>query len=148
MQIAKLLKSFLFVAIQFACLFLIGITGPLFPANWTLLTVEVAGVALGLWAILVMRVGNFNIAPDLFSWTVLVTTGPYRLIRHPMYLALLITTIPLVINHFTLARLVIWLLLLLDLVLKLNYEERILIKSLTGYKQYANQSYRLVPFLY
>jgi protein-S-isoprenylcysteine O-methyltransferase Ste14 len=92
MQNARFLKSIIFVIIQFLCLGLIAITGPLFPANEALLFIELVGIGLGIWAILSMRIGNFNIAPDPLIRSKLVKSGPYRLIRHPMYLALLLTT--------------------------------------------------------
>jgi protein-S-isoprenylcysteine O-methyltransferase Ste14 len=148
MQISNPAKSSLFIAIQFICLGLIAITGPLFPSNVTLLVIELSGIGLGIWAILSMRIGNFNIAPDPLKWSQLVTSGPYRLIRHPMYLALLLTTLPLVIYDFDTFRLVTWLILLLDLLLKLNYEEKLLARKLVGYDQYISQSARLIPFLY
>ncbi len=148
MQKIRVIKSILFVAIQFVCLGLIAFTGPLFPANETLLLIELLGLGLGVWATLTMRIGNFNITPDPLNWSKLVTSGPYRLIRHPMYLALLLTTLPLVINDFDLFRIVIWLVLLIDLLLKLNYEENLLATELTGYDQYMRKSARLIPFLY
>ena len=148
MQISNPLKSSLFVAIQFVCLGLLAITGPLFPSNEALLVIELSGIGLGVWAILSMRIGNFNIAPDPLERTRLVTSGPYRLIRHPMYLALLLVTFPLVIYDFDIFRIVIWLVLLLDLLLKLNYEEKLLATKLVGYDQYMSRSARLIPFLY
>jgi protein-S-isoprenylcysteine O-methyltransferase Ste14 len=148
MQKFSFLKSTLFVAIQFLCLGLIAITGPIFPASEVLLVIELLGIGLGIWAILTMRIGNFNIAPDPFNHTKLVTTAPYSLIRHPMYLALLLTTLPLLINRFDPTRLTIWLVLLINLLLKLNYEENLLVAKLAGYDQYVSQSYRLIPFLY
>jgi protein-S-isoprenylcysteine O-methyltransferase Ste14 len=144
----RFLKSTAFVVIQFLCIGLIAITGPRIPANEALLVIQLLGIVLGIWAIISMRIGNFNIAPDPFAWSKLVTSGPYRLIRHPMYLAILITTLPLVINNFDFMRLSIWLILIIDLLLKLNYEENLLVIKLAGYEQYANQSYRLIPFLY
>ena len=148
MQLSNPVKSSLYVAIQFICLGLIAITGSLIPSNNALLVIELSGLGLGIWAILSMRIGNFNIAPDPFKWTQLVTSGPYRLIRHPMYLALLLTTLPLVINDFDLFRISVWLVLLLDLLLKLNYEEKLLARKLVGYDQYMGKSARLIPFLY
>ena len=41
-----------------------------------------------------------------------------------------------------------WLVLLADLLLKLNYEEGLLAVRLTGYREYQRQSYRLIPFVY
>jgi protein-S-isoprenylcysteine O-methyltransferase Ste14 len=148
MNKARFIKSASFVFIQFLCLGLIAITGSLFPANQALLVIELLGLALGIWAILTMRIGNFNITPDPFTWSELVTSGPYRLIRHPMYLALLLTTLPLVINDFDLFRIIVWLVLLIVLLLKLNYEENLLVVNLAGYEQYFQKSYRLIPYLY
>ena len=142
------LKSYIFVGIQFLCLVLIALTGPLFPGNISLLTVELLGLVIGVSAVLAMGLGKFNITPDPLSMSRLVTRGPYRLIRHPMYLALLLVTSPLVAADFSWFRLVIWLILLIDLLLKLNYEEGLLTTQLTGYAEYKQNSYRLIPFIF
>jgi protein-S-isoprenylcysteine O-methyltransferase Ste14 len=141
-------KSFLFVFIQLVSLMLIGITGPFFADNPLLLFLELIGLGLGLWAVLIMRPGHFNIIPDPRSNSVLVRGGPYRLVRHPMYLALLITTLPLVLDHFTTFRLLLWVILLIDLVLKISYEEKLLLEGLNGYDNYMGTSHRLIPYIY
>ncbi len=144
----NLFKSLTFVAIQFISLGLIAVTGPLFPSNEYLLMIELLGLGLGIWAVYIMRIGNFNIVPDPLARSKLVTSGPYRLIRHPMYLALLLTTLPLVIFDIDLFRIFIWLVLLINLLLKLNYEENLLVTELAGYDQYKRKSARLIPFVY
>ena len=141
-------KSFTFVFIQFACLGLIALTGPLFPDNILLLLVELLGLIIGVWAVLTMGPGKFNITPDPLASSRLVTRGPYGLIRHPMYLALLLVTLPLVASYFSWVRLAIWLVLLVDLLFKLNYEEGLLTARLQGYGEYKQKSYRLLPFIY
>jgi len=127
---------------------LIAITGPIFPNNKLLLAVELLGLALGIWAVFTIGIGNFNVTPDPLKSSHLVTRGPYRFIRHPMYLALLLVTLPLVATKFSVLRLAIWLVLFIDLVIKLNYEESILTSRLEGYRDYKQQSYRLIPFIY
>lgn len=148
MSHTKYLKSIIFVLIQFTCLAVIGVTGPLLPTNPVLMGIEFFGIGLGIWAIVSLRIGHFNITPDPFKWSRLVTTGPYRYIRHPMYLSLLLVTLPLLINDFDSFRLVIWLILLIDLLLKLNYEEKLLSNMLAGYDQYRQRSARLIPYVY
>jgi len=141
-------KSLLFVLVQLFSLALIGLSGPLLPRSTFLLIVELLGITLGVWAVIAMRIGNFNITPDPFKWTKLVADGPYELIRHPMYLALLLTTLPLIINYLTIFRLVLWLILLISLLLKLNYEEGLLTGQLEGYREYSTETWKLIPFIY
>ena len=142
------LKSSLFVFIQIICLGLIAVNGPLFSANVVLFLVEMLGVGLGVWSVIIMRPGNFNITPDPLSGSILVRIGPYRVIRHLMYLALLITTLPLLIDKFSILRLLLWIILLIDLVLKINYEEKLLVAEVDGYENYMKDSYRLIPFIH
>lgn len=142
------LKSIAFVLLQFLALGLILVTGPILPADPVLLLIEFAGLGLGLWAVFAAGIGNFNVTPDPVRGGRLFRGGPYRLIRHPMYLALLLTTLPLVIAEFSVLRGILWVVLLVDLVLKLNYEEGLLAAQLEGYREYMKETYRLIPFVY
>ena len=140
--------SLIFVLIQFLSLGVIGLTGPLIASNPILLALEVSGLVIGVWAVLAMRIGNFHIAPDPLSWSKFVNRGPYRFIRHPMYLALLLTTLPLIIANPTPLRFGAWIILFFDLVLKIRYEEGLLNYRYPEYSQYQNQTARLFPGIY
>ena len=49
---------------------------------------------LGVWTLAWNRPGNFNIRPEPKAGGQLVTGGPYRLMRHPMYTAVLLFAVP------------------------------------------------------
>lgn len=140
--------SLLFVLLQFIVLAIIGLTGPLVANQFLLLFVEAVGLFLGMWAVWSMRVGYFNIAPEPLNWSKMVSRGPYRIIRHPMYLALLLTTLPLVISYFSYLRAALWIILLVNLLLKMSYEEGLLHKKFPEYASYSGRTSRLLPGLY
>ncbi|MFN8464631.1 MAG: methyltransferase [Caldilineaceae bacterium] len=142
------LVSYTLVAIQFACLIAIVLTGSILARNPVLLTLEVAALLLGMWAILTVRIGNVNVLPDPRQEAVLVQSGPYRWIRHPMYAALLLGTLALVLDSPSALRWSLWIVLLIDLVIKLHYEERMLMEHFGGYEVYMAGSKRLIPYLY
>lgn len=136
------------VFIQFLFLGLIAFTGPLIPHNLVAIVILLTGIFLGLWAIVTMQIGNFNIVPDVPDNGKMVAKGPYKYIRHPMYDAVLLTALSLVLNHFTPLRMILWLALLADLVLKMTYEEKLLSKHYREYSQYQQRTRRLIPFIY
>ncbi len=147
MQTNKL-RSYLFVIVQFACLIYIALTGPLLATQPLPLVLEVGALVFGLWTLWTMRASRFHILPDVLSGAELVMHGPYRFVRHPMYLTLLWGALALVLNAMTPLRWLIWLILLVDLVLKLNYEEKLLIARFPDYATYQRQSHRLIPFIF
>ena len=137
-----------FVLVQFLSLFLIATTGSIWPSNNFLLAIELFGLGLGVWAILAMGTGNFNITPNIKANSEFIVSGPYKYIRHPMYSSLLLATLPLIINSMSVFRTTVWLVLLIDLLLKLNYEEKLLIDAVQDYSKYRKATFRIVPFLY
>jgi len=108
---------------------------------------EMLGLTVGFWAILSMHLRQVRISPEIAPHASLVTSGPYRFIRHPMYLAVLSVTLALVLNNFTWGRGIAWIILLADLVTKLNYEERLLTARFPHYADYRRQTKKLLPFI-
>ena len=119
------------------------------PTNyqWQIWLFKVAGIAVGLWAIVTMG-RHINISPELKENAPLRTSGPYRFVRHPMYLALMVFCSGYVVGSFTAYAVSLWLALLLVLVLKIYYEERILRRRFSDYEAYARKTKRLIPFVF
>jgi len=136
------------VFIQFFCLFILFITAFVFADTTILLIIEISGLLLGIWAILAHGGYNFRIAPVHKEGARLITRGPYALVRHPMYLAIILLVTPLIIDYFSWLRLGVGVLLLADLVLKLEYEERQLVRAFEGYEAYRKGTWKLLPLVY
>ncbi len=140
--------AYIFVLFQFICLIYIGMSGSILSVSVNGLLVQVAGLVLGVSAILQMRIGNFNVAPLPKAGGELITTGIYSVLRHPMYLAQLLVVGPLVVDYFTWPRLIALLILLIDLILKLHFEENNLKRQFAEYEEYMHKTWRLVPYFY
>lgn len=141
-------KSYILVAVQFAMLLLLALTGPWIARHAVYLVLEIIGGMLGLWSVWTMRIGNFNIRPEVKATGRLVRSGPYHWIRHPMYTAILLVALALILDHFTPWRLLYGLILLLDLLVKSRYEERLLTAHFKDYDAYSRQTKRLLPWVY
>lgn len=112
------------------------------------LVLQIAGLILGLWGILTIKLGNFNIQPEVKS-VELITSGPYRWIRNPMYIAVLLFYIPIITQNFNWLNLLVFILLIVTLLFKINSEEQYLEEQFgTDYLQYKSETKRLIPFLF
>jgi protein-S-isoprenylcysteine O-methyltransferase Ste14 len=140
-------KAYTLVSIQVISIALILVTGWPFAGRISLLILQIAGVVLGTWAIMTMGMKNTNIAPLVRQDARLVINGLYAFIRHPMYSAVLLTIWPLILDQYSLLRLTAGLVLTVDLIIKLLYEESLLRKHFAGYEAYMKKTKRLIPFV-
>lgn len=142
------IKNFILTLIQYSLLVLFLLIGPWFAKEYILLVIESVGIFLALWAIWVMNSSKINIAPRPRSGAVLITKGPYRLIRHPMYLSIILAFTPIIISHFTIFRFIVLLILSVNLFIKLQFEEGLLIKYFADYEEYTTNTRKLIPWIY
>ena len=109
-----------------------------------------AGVALGGWALSANRPGNFNIRPVPKAGGKLVRSGPYAVIRHPMYTAVLLAGLAGVYGVDIPGRMLVgtaFVALLGVLWVKAGLEERWMLAQHPGYAAYQKDTSRFIPWL-
>jgi len=139
---------YLLVAIQFIGIFYFIFTGSVFPENIYVLIIEIIATLIGVWAVLAMKLHTVTVLPSVKQGGQLCTTGPYRVIRHPMYTAVLLLLLGLLFNNYSHTGLAVFFIVLVDLIVKMNVEEKILLAHYTDYKNYMTKTKRIIPFLY
>lgn len=78
-----------------------------------------------------------------------ISTGLYSVVRHPMYLGVLVMFIPVPIALGSYWGLIPMATIPFALVLRILNEETVLIRELPGYKEYCQKTkYRLIPFIW
>ena len=96
-----------------------------------------------------MKMGNFNIQPEVKKNAVFIQKGPYKLIRNPMYTGLIILIGTSILYNQNIRDAVIFLLFVIILLLKINMEEKFLEDRFgEEYLNYKKNTFRLLPYIY
>jgi protein-S-isoprenylcysteine O-methyltransferase Ste14 len=102
------------------------------------------------WVFLVFRTNSYaSRVIEVDAGQRLISTGPYAIVRHPMYLGLVVAnlSIPLALGSW-------WAVLTVPpligiLVARALNEERMLLKELAGYREYTQITrHRLIPYVW
>ena len=123
----------------------------IFPASETRLAIglgmEILGIGLTIWARVILA-GNWSANVTIKEEHELTTSGPYRLVRHPIYTGILLAFLGTAMGLARLGALLAFPLFVLGLWLKLRIEERFLREQFgTQYEAYEVHSKALIPFV-
>jgi protein-S-isoprenylcysteine O-methyltransferase Ste14 len=100
-----------------------------------------AGSAWSLWAVRHLST-CLSVVPQARR---LVDTGPYRLVRHPLYLGELVAVSGFAVRGWTWSHLVVVLGLLILQIYRSSREEALLAGHIPGYAGYAVRTWRILP---
>jgi len=144
----QVFKNLILTLIQYSTLLAFLLMSPLMAKGIIWQIMEFLGGVIGVWAIAIMNGSKIHIMPKPRAGAILIRKGPYRIIRHPMYVAIILTLTPLIITHFDWLRFWILMVLFINLILKLTFEESLLLEFFEDYKNYRKTSWRLFPYIF
>ncbi len=88
---------------------------------------------------------SFSILPESRR---LVTSGPYQVVRHPLYLAEAVATLGVFIEFLSPLALLLLVAQFSMQIVRMHYEENVLRETFLEYNGYARNSWRLIPMVY
>jgi len=138
------------VFLQFALIIVLAIFPDSLDVDPTLEYVGIAMIAIGVVTLFAGFRGlgkSLTANPVPNEDGVLVTKGIYSIVRHPIYLGLLIITLGLVISSGVWAQIIVWVALAVLLTYKMRWEEVLLTAKYKGYADYMTKVPGLVPGL-
>ena len=121
--------------------------GVLFTAQPIAIALQLIAVGLMVWARVTFGRRSFHAAANPTAGG-LVTTGPYRLIRHPIYTAACLFGWGSIVVHWSLVSVALGILLLLGSLMRIMCEEQLVKQKYPEYVDYAKVTKRMVPYLF
>ena len=116
----------------------------LFATGWLGLAVQVAAALLMAWARFTFGRRSFHATAEPTAGG-LVTSGPYRYVRHPIYAAILYFAWAGALSHPGLLPLALASAATVGLVLRMRAEETLLIERYPDYGSYGGRTWRVFP---
>ncbi len=122
------------------------ISGNLFSVNPFFL-VQVLAIAMMPWARRSFQPGQFNIHAEPNEGK-LISSGPYKFIRHPMYASTLVIIWSGILGHFSQINLIVGVIVTIVISIRMMVEEQYLIEIYPEYADYSQKTKMIVPFIF
>lgn len=121
--------------------------GALFSPSPVVIAAQAAAVALMAWARLTFGLRSFHATANATGGG-LVTTGPYRFLRHPIYTSVCLFGWAGAAAHLSVSSALLGGLLLAGALVRMLCEEKLVAATYPEYRDYARRTRRMIPFVF
>ena len=119
----------------------------LFAVSPAAIAAQVAAVGLMIWARLTFGIRSFHASAAPTAGGI-VSTGPYRWIRHPIYTAVALFALGGAVSHPGTGAWILFGVTIVGAFLRMLAEEALLRKQYPEYDAYAHRTRRMIPFVF
>ena len=122
-------------------------TDSIFASGVILKTIQILAILLMIWARITFGSRSFHAAANPTEGG-LVTTGPYKFIRHPIYAFIFYFVWASFISHVGILNLVFIIIVNLGIALRIIAEEHLIVKRYPEYAGYSARTKRIIPYIF
>jgi protein-S-isoprenylcysteine O-methyltransferase Ste14 len=119
----------------------------LFSSSPLVISLQVVALLLFLWARVKFGRRSYHVVADPTAGG-LMTDGPYRHIRHPIYASMCLFTVAGVAGRWSWTSGLCAALVLASAIIRILCEEALVTARYPEYAQYAATTWRLIPYVY
>jgi len=119
----------------------------LFGVGAAVISIQVFAGLIMLWSRVTFGKRSFHASASPTSGG-LITAGPYKFVRHPIYASILYFTWAGISVHFSVINVLLGATVTAGLFIRIFAEERLVKKLYPGYLQYAAKTKRIIPYIF
>jgi len=142
----KAVSIFAFLLMVLAIMWLFYL-GALLSHSPFVIAAQVAAVVLMVWARITFGRRSFHAVANPTEGG-LITSGPYRFIRHPIYTSACIFCWAGAVGNLSFTSAISCVLLFIGVLGRMLAEERLLVERYPAYRTYAARTKRMLPFIF
>lgn len=121
--------------------------GYIISDNIIICAIQILAFCLMIWARLIFKNRSFHLTSNTTKG-VLVTNGPYKWFRHPIYAAAIYFSLACLFAFPKIEVLLTFIFITCGLFIRMILEEKALKQSYPEYIEYSKKAKRIIPFIY
>ena len=111
------------------------------------IVLQLGSIAFMIWARITFGLRSFHFTANTTKGE-LVTTGPYRWLRHPIYAAVIYFSLASVISYPYIDTIIAFILISGGLFVRMLLEEKSLLLTYDNYAEYSKHTKRIIPYIF
>ena len=148
-------NNYSFIKIASILAFAISVAGLIFlvenkyiiSENIIAITIQILSIMLMIWARITFGFKSFHAPANAYKEK-LVTNGPYKWLRHPIYAAVIYFSLGSIIAYPNIKTIIAVVIIIASTIVRMLLEEKSLFENFKDYDAYSKRTKRFIPFVY